>query len=101
LSLADHVPRALTTELVDASDVIVVMETAQALELAARYPQHRDRIVLLSLYDSAFSRGHGRYNIADPFGESLAAFGECYRRLDRAVTAFTDAIAATARAGRC
>jgi len=83
--LFDHLPQALTRELMDAFDLIVVMETSQLKELRRSYPDAIDRVVLLSLFDSEATGGYQRYNIADPFSQSRSVFDACYQRIDRAI----------------
>lgn len=98
IALDDHRPVPLTPELVGAHDLIVVMEAQQLLDLRATYPDAADRIVLLPLFDTT-AAGFARYNIEDPFLRPFPAYQECYRRIDRAVTALWSAIAGS-RGGR-
>lgn len=86
ISLDAHRPQQLTRELVDAYDMVVVMETSQLDLLRARYPDLRERVFLLSMFDEGAS-GLERYAIADPFGLTPEAFQECYRRIERTVSA--------------
>jgi protein-tyrosine phosphatase len=85
ISLEEHVPQALTRELMASHDMVVVMEWRQLEELRAAYPEHHDRIFLLSLFDDAAENAYERLNIADPFGRPVVAFEECYRRIDRSL----------------
>lgn len=91
LSLEGHTPQTLTRELMDAHDVIVVMEGAQFVLLREAFPDRHDRIFLLSLFDPG-ARGYLRYNIADPYGSLIKEYEACYQRIDRAVAALLDAI---------
>lgn len=86
LSLVDHRPQALTRTLVDAHDLIVVMEAAHLWKLRAAYPDAAGRVVLLSLFDERASGGYERYNIEDPFMRPPEAFGACYGRIDRGLS---------------
>jgi protein-tyrosine phosphatase len=94
-------PVLLTTELMDAFDLVVVMEVAQLQTLRARWPQHASRIVLLSLFGEAADRrgldAWSRLNIADPFGRGPEAFERCYARLDLALRALCAQLHAAAR----
>jgi protein-tyrosine phosphatase len=85
VSLDDHVPRALTSEMMASHDMVVVMEHSQFVQLRAAYPARRDRIFLLSLFDDAARNAFERFNIADPFGKPLLVYQECYTRIDRAL----------------
>jgi len=86
LSLVDHRPTTLTRELIDAHDLIVVMEATQLVELRATYPDATDRLFLLSLFDGQASTGYDRYNIADPFSRPRAVFEICFNRIDRSLS---------------
>jgi protein-tyrosine phosphatase len=90
LSLDAHEPIQLTRELVDNYDVIVVMEAGQMQSLRTAYPDAANRTVLLPLYDGDRSAGYERYNIADPFGQSPAAFDACYDRIQLSLARFLD-----------
>ncbi len=94
LSLAGHRPRLLTPELMQAYDLVVVMEPGQRDELIARYPDARDRIVLLSLYDEHAHLGYDQFHIADPFGGPREVFDACYDRIERAVATLLTALPA-------
>jgi protein-tyrosine-phosphatase len=84
VSLRDHRPRPVTQALVDSCDLIVVMERAHVEDFREAYPDRRDRVVLLPLFDES-ARGSERYSIADPFGHRPRAYDDCYRRIQRAV----------------
>jgi protein-tyrosine phosphatase len=81
----DHVPQLLTREMITTHDVTVVMEAAHFERLRHEYPEFRARIVLLSLFDDRAKGAYDRLNIADPFGQPLPVFTECYRRIDMAL----------------
>lgn len=85
VSLDHHVPLALTRQLVARHDMVIVMEASQADQLRALYPEFRDRIFLLALYDDTPGGAYERCNIADPFGQPLVAFEACYWRIERAL----------------
>lgn len=86
VSLVHHRPQPLTRELMEAHDLIVVMEASHLLELRVSYPSAANRVVLLSLFDQAAIFGYDRFNIADPFARPRAAFESCYSRIDRALS---------------
>ena len=94
LSLDAHEPQPLTRELMASHDVVFVMEQSQLEHLRAEYPEFRDRIFLLSLFDTAARSTYERYNIADPFGQPLTAYEACYERIERAIRSWIPARAA-------
>jgi protein-tyrosine phosphatase len=99
VSLERHQPQLLTRDLMAAHDMIVVMEGRQMELLQARYPDLRDRIFLLSLFEDGVS-GFERYTIPDPFGLPHAIFEACYRRIDHAVVAMLVSLGVYPAAGR-
>lgn len=78
-------PVLLDDALMASHDVVVVMETGQFRELRRRWPQHRGKIVLLSLFGPPAADAWARLNIADPFGKPRPAFEACYERIDLAL----------------
>lgn len=86
LSIEGHRPQLLTRELVEANDLIVVMEAGQLHHVRESYPDAAASVVLLSLFDAMVTRGFERYHIVDPFGQPRSAFDACYGRIDRALT---------------
>jgi protein-tyrosine phosphatase len=99
VTLAGHRPRALTRELMDAHDMILVMEGSQMDLLRTMYPDLRNRVFLLPLFDEGTS-GLERYSIEDPFGLPRPSYEACYRRIDRAVVALLTALAALDSSGK-
>lgn len=93
VSLETHRPRQLTAEMMEAHDLVVVMEHAQMAQLHATFPQFRERVFLLPLFDAG-AAGRARFVIDDPFAQSRAVFDACYRRIDRTVSTLLTAIAA-------
>lgn len=86
LALAGHRPKRLSRELVDAVDLVVVMEAGQLESLRATYPDAAPKMVLLSLFDDAAASPLERFHIADPFSQPREAFVACFARIDRATT---------------
>jgi protein-tyrosine phosphatase len=93
ISLDRHEPQRLTREMVDAFDLVVVMEAGQLLQLRAAYPHATQRLVLLSLLDPAPVSPYQRYHIDDPFGQPRSAFGASFSRIDRAVSRLVEQLA--------
>lgn len=98
LSLDCHVPRPLTRELVASHDLVIVMEAGQLRYLQEAFPDFRDRLFLLPLYDDGARDAYERFNIADPYGQPDAVFEVCYGRVTRALGRWVAAIKATGAA---
>jgi protein-tyrosine phosphatase len=86
LTLEGHEPRALTRELMDESDLVVVMELSQFRLLGELFPNRRDHLFLLPLFDEHANGAYERFNITDPFSRSAQVFEACYNRIDGALT---------------
>lgn len=78
-------PVPLTDELMTASDLVVVMEAGQLAAVRRRWPAHRTKTVLLSLFGPVPADAWARLNIADPFNRDPAAYAACYARIDLAL----------------
>lgn len=84
ISLEAHRSRGLTRELVDASDVICVMDHRNEAELIARFPDVASKTILLGGVD----RGAGdAADIPDPFTLTGDAVERVYDRIVSAVNA--------------
>ncbi|HJU65845.1 MAG TPA: low molecular weight protein-tyrosine-phosphatase [Gemmatimonadaceae bacterium] len=82
LSLERHAARALTPEIIDAAELIFVMDRLNESELLARFPQAAPRVRLLG----AFARDVGDDTaIPDPYTDDEEAVRRCYLRLERAL----------------
>ncbi len=91
LELDAHEPQPLTAELMERSDMVVVVEASQFRHLREQFPEHHNRIFLLGLFDAQAASAYERYNIADPFGQPLDMYVYCYRRIARALDALIEA----------
>jgi protein-tyrosine phosphatase len=77
-SLAEHRAQPLTARLVEQADAIFAMDFQNKAELLTRYPEHREKIHLLSAYGD----GAQRYReIADPYSGDLETTRACHAYL--------------------
>ncbi len=86
IDLEPHAARRITREMMEAGDMVLVMEFWHLEVLASDYPDLKDRLFLLPLLESELGgrgTGYSRYNLADPYGGGPAVFEACFRRLDR------------------
>ena len=79
--LSAHRSRLVERELLDAADLIVVMEPGQAHAVVARYSAKRRVVLLGDLDPDAVTTRE----ITDPYGGDRVGFDECYDRIDRCV----------------
>ena len=85
LSLDVHTTTQLHRDLVNQSDLIIVMEILQKDRIHRLYPQAKGKVVLLGSLDS-----RGPLEIADPSGRSLEEFQICFKHIKRCCNALTE-----------
>ena len=78
LSLEEHATTQVHTELIDQSDLIVVMEIAQKDRVHRLYPNTNGKVVLLGRFDSV-----GSLEIADPYSGTDEDFQSCFQQMSR------------------
>jgi protein-tyrosine phosphatase len=78
LSLDKHVTAQVHQELLDQSDLIIVMELAQKVRVYRLYPSARGKVVLLGYFDPK-----GQLEIADPYGKAIEQFESCFAQIIR------------------
>lgn len=84
LDLSEHLSRSLSDELLDASDLIFVMDPVQ--QRALRRRTDRDDVFILGDLDPVWA---GRRTIRDPVEQPPEVFEEVYERIDRCVERLT------------
>jgi protein-tyrosine phosphatase len=78
LSLDEHSTTKVEMELLDESDLIIVMEIGQKDRLRRLYPKSKTKVVLLGRFDSI-----GPLEIADPYSGTGEDFHSCFRQVIR------------------
>ncbi len=78
LSLDEHATTQVHKELLDQSDLIVVMEIVQKDRIQRLYPKVNGKVVLLGRFDSV-----GSLEIADPYSGTSEDFQSCFQQVSR------------------
>ena len=78
LSLENHTTTQVHADLLDKSDLIVVMEVSQKDRIHRLYPRTMGKVILLGRFDST-----GPLEIADPYSGTSDDFSSCYRQVSR------------------
>jgi protein-tyrosine phosphatase len=78
LSLDEHATTQVHEELLDQSDLIIVMEIVQKDRVQRLYPRSKGKVVLLGRFDSA-----GSLEIADPYSGTSEDFQSCFQQMSR------------------
>jgi protein-tyrosine phosphatase len=85
VDLSAHRSRRIDQGLVAGADMVFAMEVWQLSRLRKIFPQYKERMFLLPLFDGSppgqvdASR---LLNISDPYGRTLKEFIECFERID-------------------
>ena len=78
LSLDAHATTQVHKELLDQSDLIIVMEIVQKNRIHRLYPKTKGKVVLLGRFDSV-----GSLEIADPYSGTSEDFHSCFQQVSR------------------
>lgn len=81
LSASGHVARQLTAGMVEAADLVLVMEASQRGAVAALSAPAAERTFLLGKW-------HGEVDIPDPYRQRLAVFRDVYWMIDKSVNSW-------------
>jgi protein-tyrosine phosphatase len=84
LSLDEHATTQVHMELLDQSDLIIVMEMAQKDRIQRLYPRSKGKVVLLGRFDSV-----GSLEIADPYSGASEDFLSCFQQMSRCCDTLT------------
>ena len=87
VDLAGHKAKRLSQELVDWSELILVMEKSHKDELLADFPEATDKTFLIRRFARFGSQNRG---IADPYGLQYDAYHFCYLDIEDAVSGLMD-----------
>lgn len=85
LSVDEHVTTQLHADLVNQSDLIVVMEIVQKHRVHSVYPASRGKVVLLGYFDPK-----GPLEVADPYGKPIDNFKTCFHQVARCCEKLAD-----------
>ena len=80
LDISSHRARQLTAAMVEATDLVVVMEQRHVVDVEALTPAARGRVHLLGRF--------GRFEVPDPYKRPREAFEESLALIERGVNDF-------------
>ncbi len=79
IDLTAHRGHQITGDDLEKADTVVVMTQSHREALAAEFPQHKNKIHLMSEIDNLM------YDIADPYGGILSEYELCARKLEEMI----------------
>ena len=82
---SDHRARMLTPEMIQAADLVFVMERFQAEEVLQRLPSAKDKVHLLKPYGLTQRDAVVNPNIPDPIGKPLEVYEVCFAEIREAI----------------
>jgi len=88
VSLDEHKSKRLERKMFASFDLVFTMEARHFNFLRKKYPEFREKIFLLPLFDSEPATcfdSYSRYNIEDPYGQGQQAFRFCFLKISRCV----------------
>jgi protein-tyrosine-phosphatase len=89
LPLAAHRSRLLTADLVSEADAVFAMDFQNKAELLARYPECKNKMLMLSAYATGDKQSR---EISDPYFGNIETTRECYALLRVCVDNLTAAL---------
>lgn len=92
LSLDEHATTQVHKELLDQSDLIIVMEIVQKNRIHRLNPNTKGKVVLLGRFDSV-----GSLEIADPYSGTSEDFHFCFQQMSRCCDALAARLSVKSR----
>jgi len=93
LDAGDHLSKRISTDVIERSDLIVVMERAHREEILALWPEAAGKVVLMS----SFGSDKGDEDVSDPYGKGIKEYRKCFRALEQLVGALYSQLLKTNR----
>jgi protein-tyrosine-phosphatase/predicted ATP-grasp superfamily ATP-dependent carboligase len=87
-SLEDHLARMVTRAMVEKADVVFVMDRLNEAKLLGRFPEAKDKVLLLGAFDAEDELemlDPDELDIVDPYDGELQDVRHCYEHLTRCV----------------
>ncbi|MFQ5716365.1 MAG: hypothetical protein ACE5GQ_04625 [Nitrospinales bacterium] len=81
VNMENHRSKTITHKAVGDADLIFTMEAFHRNKIHALFPDHQQKVFMLSLFDSKFNG----ININDPLGMSFYHYRYCFDRIDSLV----------------
>ena len=91
VDLSGHIAKSVKEDIVDRSDLILVMEYSQAKELLDAFPEAEDKVFLIRRFASFGSKDRG---VADPYGLNYEAYRFCFLDIQDGVSGLAEYLSA-------
>ena len=97
VSLAQHRARLLTPDMIREADAILAMDLKNLVEILARYPSARPKVLMMSCYADSSDR---KLEVEDPYFGDLEQTRCCFKVLSTCIRNLTVSLFPSARAQR-
>ena len=87
VDLSGHIAKSVKEDIVDGSDLILVMENSHAKDLLDAFPEAEDKVFLIRRFARFGSRDRG---IADPYGLNYEAYRFCFLDIQDCVSGLAE-----------
>ncbi len=87
VDLSGHIAKSVKKNIVDGSDLILVMENSHAKDLLHAFPEAEDKVFLIRRFARFGSRDRG---IADPYGLNYEAYRFCFLDIQDCVSGLAE-----------
>lgn len=82
IDISDHRARALTSEMIAKSDLIITMEKGHKQDILAHWPKAKPKVFLLRNFAQFGSKTR---NIFDPYGSNIENYRFCFQDIKECV----------------
>ena len=87
VDLSGHIAKSVKEDIVDGSDLILVMENSHAKDLLDAFPEAKDKVFLIRRFARFGSRDRW---IADPYGLNYEAYRFCFLDIQDCVSGLAE-----------
>lgn len=88
IDISSHESTAVNDDIVNDSDIILVMEYDQMVNMIQRYPSIEKKVFLLPVFFGKKYKGSSSWIISDPYGRSLNTYVTCYLQIQQCIEGF-------------
>ena len=93
LDLSTHLSQPLTPQLIEQSDILLVMEYTHLNHIKNNFENGNGKTFLLPLFSKSIRWGYKKLNIEDPYGGEIEKFRDCYNHIEQSLKGFLETFA--------
>ena len=85
IDVSSHLTQRLTNQMVEDSDLVLVMERIHREEILNRLPHAKKKVFLLKEYADTIPRFSSEVDVPDPIAKSPDVYESCFRMIQEAI----------------